>query len=188
MKSKSQGIPWRTAERANRYRVSTSCAYRKLASSSFKMGDEINDENENYDDEDDDNYDDLMEEYHHNKENIDENDTGVEFIEPNNRGVHRSKSHVNSTFDHEKFNSANRGGSQTGFLTSNSANRQRKHNEMTSKNEFASNLDKIKNMSVKDLLVILQREQESKTQLEDMLLQVKILINHIGSSKNFPYF
>ncbi|RMZ99904.1 centrosomal of 78 kDa-like [Brachionus plicatilis] len=37
--------------------------------------------------------------------------------------------------------------------------------------DLASNLDKIKNVSVKDLLLILQQEQEAKTQLEDLLLQ-----------------
>jgi len=43
---------------------------------------------------------------------------------------------------------------------------------LKNRSEFVSNLDKIKNVSVKDLLSILQREQESKSQLEDMLIQV----------------
>lgn len=74
---------------------------------------------------------------------------------------------TNSTFDNEKLASMNR------ISTANSNNRlRRQQTELNEKSEFASSLDKIKNMSVKDLLVILQREQESKTQLEDMLIRV----------------
>ncbi len=78
---------------------------------------------------------------------------------------------TNSTFDNEKLNHMNRV-HQAGI------NNQKQRGSKpsiceTAKSEFASNLDKIKNMSVKDLLVILQREQESKTQLEDMLLRLQ---------------
>jgi len=79
---------------------------------------------------------------------------------------------TNSTFDNEKLAHLNRLQQQAAAtLTTTTSGKHRKTAE--SKSEFASSLDKIKNMSVKDLLVILQREQESKTQLEDMLLRLQ---------------
>lgn len=41
------------------------------------------------------------------------------------------------------------------------------------KNDFLSNLDKIKSLTVKDLLQVLQREQESKTQLEYLIIELQ---------------
>lgn len=54
--------------------------------------------------------------------------------------------------------------------------------ESLKKDEFVSSLDKIKNSSVKDLLVILQNEIDSKTQLEEMLIQV---INIFSVKSNY---
>lgn len=156
----SGGIPWRTAARANRYRVSTSCAQRKVGASSFR---EADDDDEYEEEEDDGNYDDLVDDHTNNKENMEACDDNVEFVETDNR--HRSVkggSVVNSTF----------ADSRNGLSSVNTVNRQTHRKQASEKNEFVSNLDKIKNMSVKDLLVILQREQESKTQLEDMLIKV----------------
>lgn len=49
---------------------------------------------------------------------------------------------------------------------------------LINKNNLVSNLDKMKNSSVKDLLVILQKQIDSKAQLEEMLLLVsRILLN-----------
>lgn len=42
------------------------------------------------------------------------------------------------------------------------------------KDDLVSSIDKIKSNSVKDLLVILQKEIDAKAQLEEMLLQVKL--------------
>ena len=70
---------------------------------------------------------------------------------------------ASSTFDSDKFaamkqpSGSGRGVKQQSQLISN-------------KHEFVSSLDKIKNASVKDLLLILQKEHESKTQLENMLI------------------
>ena len=116
-------------------------------------------------------------------------DDNIEFVE-NINGIHRvnnNKNHksemimTNSTFvdNDNKFSNHSRGMSLNN--NSNNNRQQQQHHQHqrkqnSEKNEFVSNLDKIKNMSVKDLLIILQREQESKTQLEDMLIGVIILI------------
>ncbi len=201
-KQDSQGIPWRTAARANRYRVSTNCAYRKVvASSSFKSNDENYQNDEEYDDDldeedagneesfvddalathDDDH---LADNYNQNNNKENMINGAAELYETNENVIHRIKPSSNSlngvnskemnrlsmmassTFDNEKFSINNNKHQQS----------QRKQNEPLTKNEIAINLDKTKNMSVKDLLVILQREQESKTQLEDMLIRVTILL------------
>lgn len=167
------GIPWRTAARADRYRISSSCAYRKVnpsssSSSLFKMNDENDDEK----------YENLIRELNDEddkeREDDDEEEDQIEFIETDTKHLkhrmrnltlrdeskldkHMMKMTANSTFDHEKISSSS--------LNS------KAHK---SKNDFASSLDRIKNVSVKDLLNILQREQQSKTQLEDMLIQVNI--------------
>ena len=210
------GVPWRTAARANRYRVSTSCAHRKVvASSSFKSNN--NEDDDEYEEEDDDeHYDELIEEYNQNKDNFqEETNPMVEFLDADVNRIHRIKVNTNnssnnnntkdnmnrlsrvsqdeniehmnrmhlmmasSTFDHDKLVSSS--GNRVGAGSSSSSNvpnrlqPQRKQIDAVSKNELALNLDKSKNMSVKDLLVILQREQESKTQLEDMLIRVSLI-------------
>ena len=168
----SGGIPWRTAARANRYRVSTSCAQRKVGgSSSFKGEGE-----EEYEEEDEDgNYDDLVDDYTQNKENMEASEDNVEFVENNNNngGLHRTAKGqmANSTFADSR-NGAGNGNSNSNVLVNSRQNRKQQQAVTAEKSEFRQDLDKIKNMSVKDLLVILQREQESKSQLEDMLIKV----------------
>jgi hypothetical protein len=166
----SGGIPWRTAARANRYRVSTSCAQRKVGgSSSFKGEGE-----EEYEEEDEDgNYDDLVDDYTQNKENMEASEDNVEFVENNNGGLHRTAKGqmTNSTFADSR-NGAGNGNSNSNVLVNSRQNRKQQQAVTAEKSEFRQDLDKIKNMSVKDLLVILQREQESKSQLEDMLIKV----------------
>ncbi len=88
------GVPWRAAARANRYRVSTSCAFRKVGSSgSFRQ--EAGEEEEEYEEEEDEGngeYDEVG-----NKENLAEeaDGTGVEFVSDERMRLHRmgGKSH-----------------------------------------------------------------------------------------------
>lgn len=138
------GVPWRAAARANRYRASTSSAFRKAAglSSSNNDGDE---------------YDDDVDE----DEGVNDNCDNAE-LTMNQQG--RNYVMASSTFDYDKFASMSKNNKQQRRVAS---------SESLSKTEFVSNLDKIKNISVKDLLLILQKEQESKTQLEDILLQLQ---------------
>jgi hypothetical protein len=148
--STSSGIPWRTAARANRYRVSSSCAYRKI------NGDEY-DQNENEFDEyyDEENSDELI----HEEDEEDMDDPALDH-------KRKATSDRNMYQNSNKYDENNLLPSQHLTTTIGSL----KRNE---KNEFMSNLDKIKNVSVKDLLIILQKEQETKTQLEDMLIQLQ---------------
>lgn len=190
----SNGIPWRTAARANRYRVSTSCAYRKVNGLSSSN----NGQDGEYDDENEEEYDEEILDDYEDEENCQEEEN--EFVRAEaNKLSHRSKKSssgtsptrnymmASSTFDHEKFANNKFAQSQTGNGNLNPkiggqqapATQSRKiaSTENLSNNEFVSNLDKIKNVSVKDLLTILQKEQESKTQLEDILLNVIIFFN-----------
>lgn len=92
---------------------------------------------------------------------------------------------VSSTFDYGRF--GNKRGTDIETTTKTSLRHQQQqqrkvlsnsnNNEcvIDSKGELVSNLDKMKHSSVKDLLVILQKEIDSKTQLEEMLLQVQTL-------------
>lgn len=151
------GIPWRAAARANRYRVSNNCAYRKV----------INSQNNLLDlDEDDDDF----------EQEFDEEELGSNNNNNNNKQEDNEQDLNNLlmtslTFDNEKF------------VTSSFATHKKQQQQLNnikqasssrkSTSDFASSLNKIKNISVKDLLVILQKEQESKSQLEDMLLKFK---------------
>ena len=187
----SGGIPWRAAARANRYRVASSCAYRNV---------NANDpDQENINDDDDDEFDDqeeLDEEEEdndlaaQNKEN--EYYEHQEQQQQQQRHSHRhvASSHqkklASSTFDYEKFASnkilpVNNSNSSVNKYGRSNAKTNKSSNTLVgsgslenlkNRSDFVSNLDKIKNVSVKDLLVILQREQESKSQMEDMLIQV----------------
>jgi centrosomal protein CEP78 len=128
------GIPWRAAARAERYRVSSSCAYRNILNEldqDEEDGQIMSDKEEVEEIEEDDLINNLM---------------------------------TSLTFDNDKFVTSS-------FAAHN--NKQQKQQQSRKSNDFAANLNKIKNVSVKDLLAILQKEQESKTQLEDMLLQFK---------------
>ena len=140
------GIPWRTAARANRYRVSSSCAYRNVNSEEYH--DDGHDDDDNDDDDNDEEEWDEEEVTGPGGVRGDEHEEAEEY--------ERQKKLASSTLDYEKFASA---AAATAASGRNSG--------------FATSLDKIKNVSVKDLLSILQREQESKSQLEDMLLQVR---------------
>jgi len=188
----SGGIPWRAAARANRYRVASSCAYRKVT-----MDDP---DQENHDEDDDE----FVEDQEELDDDEDEKDLAAqnkenEYYEHQDQQQqqqqrhpyrHMASSHqkklASSTFDYEKFASnkilpANNSNSSVGKHGRGSTKTSKSNGlvgsggsleNLKNRSEFVSNLDKIKNVSVKDLLSILQREQESKSQLEDMLIQV----------------
>jgi hypothetical protein len=186
--SVSGGIPWRTAARANRYRVSSSCAYRKVAADN--NGDPVAEDNE-----DDFDIEEEEEEEDGQGEGQGENNENDYYQPPRQHSNHYSnarasnvinqinqKKLASSTFDYEKFASSKILAVSSNNINTNNNNNNNKSNKgrnssiesnLKSRQDFVSNLDKIKNVSVKDLLVILQREQESKTQLEDMLIQLK---------------
>ena len=133
------GIPWRAAARAvNRYRVSSSCAYRNIL-------------NELDQDEED-------------GHQIMNDNKDVEEIEEEEEDLINNLM-TSLTFDNDKF--------VTSSFAAHNINNINKQSKNRKSNDFVANLNKIKNVSVKDLLAILQKEQESKTQLEDMLLQFK---------------
>lgn len=97
---------------------------------------------------------------------------------------------VSSTVDYGRFGSNTSG--KRPFEDKNS--RQRKvlasSNEcLINKSDLVSNLDKMKNSSVKDLLVILQKQIDSKSQLEEMLLKVKLwdVISNLFPEKYFSF-
>lgn len=94
---------------------------------------------------------------------------------------------VSSTFDYGRF--GNKRGTDIETTTKSNLRHQQQQQQrkvlsnsnnnecvIDSKGELVSNLDKMKHSSVKDLLVILQKEIDSKTQLEEMLLQVQTFI------------
>ena len=212
----ASGIPWRTAARADRYRVSSSCAHRRVmpssSSSSLFHFNEIENENEDEDEK----YENLIREInsqraHKNKNDEDEDkereDDGEDeedgcgggsieahLIEPITQPIDNMK-HIrhrirnlnlnkneNSRINPDELLLANSNKHQSIKLNANSTFND--HEKLSSsslaakshkimKNEFASNLDRIKNVSVKDLLNILQREQQSKSQLEDMLIDLQ---------------
>jgi hypothetical protein len=201
-----QTIPWRSAARANRYRLATSCAHRKLTSPSVGLNHQYNINDNDYAatadddvDEDEFNSDDIEEFLAQNDvpdnlkyiNNSIDNFLMPEPIDDQQHHQQQSRYHgpsmvndetegnikhhmfmASSTLDYDKFSSL------ASLNNANTAQRlQTKPKNVprptvTNKNEFVANLDKIKNVSVKDLLAILQREHESKTQLEDMLIEV----------------
>lgn len=78
---------------------------------------------------------------------------------------------ISSTIDYEKFGPG--GVNQKRSRNSKMMATSRENlSSNARKSEFMSNLDKLKNGSMKDLLIILQKEQETKTQLENMLIEV----------------
>jgi hypothetical protein len=191
--TKSGGIPWRTAARANRYRISN-CAYRKLTDQEEMMYEDEAAEMDEFDDED--------EHLQNIINNLDINEkiaaVGVAPVGPSLTRMKTNRSyddlaanqssrfnHLSSTFDTEKFagmrqqQQHQQGGGRSGANNFAKESQQQRrtlaNNESLvahNKSEFVSSLDKIKNASVKDYLVILQKEQESKAQLEDMLIGV----------------
>ncbi len=212
----ASGIPWRTAARADRYRVSSSCAYRRVmpssSSSSLFRFNEIDNDNED----EDENYENLIRELNSQRaykkntndedeekpreadEEDEEDDGGTEvahLIEPISQQTdnikhirHRMRNinlnkNENSRINPDELLLANSHKHQSIKITANSTFNDYEKLSSSSlaatkshkliKNEFASNLDRIKNVSVKDLLNILQREQQSKTQLEDMLIELQ---------------
>ena len=179
----SGGIPWRTAARANRYRVSSSCAYRRVNDDPGEENNENNDEDFDEEEEDD-----VVNELA--VQNIENEYYSHETDSSNGKHLYRhagasaQKKLASSTFDYDKFasskvlavNSSNSSGSKhvraSKSVTKGLATAGGSADNLKSRSDFVTNLDKIKNVSVKDLLAILQREQESKSQLEDMLIQV----------------
>lgn len=116
-----------------------------------------------------------------------ENTNRVETSENNAGAGEEQESMVSSTFDYGRFgnkrgtdietstktNLRHQQQQQRKVLSSSSSNSNNNECVIDSKGELVSNLDKMKHSSVKDLLVILQKEIDSKTQLEEMLLQVQ---------------
>ena len=150
------GIPWRAAARASRFRATGNSAFRRAVG--------LSSSNNQCDEENDDEYE---------EEILDEDQDQLDELRNNESSVYRpSRNYIvaSSTLDFEKIGNQSKNARQKkSLLTANDSV------------DLASNLDKIKNVSVKDLLTILQKEQETKSQLEDLLLEFQDENNKLKS-------
>jgi hypothetical protein len=176
--SNGGGVPWRAAARARNH---MNCAYRKLnalSSTTAADYDEYDEDMMNGDVDLSEEFENEDHELQHIIKNLDINDK--EAVQ-NQQNLMAS-----STFVDSAAASANAGAqASSSFSLQNrksQINQRTKHhhhhhqqqqNLSTTNTEFLKNLDKIKNANAKDLLHILQKEQEAKTQLEDMLLSLQ---------------
>ena len=188
-KSNSSGIPWRTAARAHKYRVSTSCLYRKVANNNENEDDEyFDEENDELLEQDEENQ--LIDDIDEAGEDEGDDQDGTEANfnkytnnkKPKPKPNRKSAMMASSTFDFDKFASnkilpmGNSKESGSRNKLSSLENLKTSSNRLDNHHHNAKiNFDKIENMSFKDLILVLKREQESKTQLEDMLLNVSIV-------------
>lgn len=172
------GIPWRTAARADRYRAGYSCSYRKVipsssSSSLFRMADDLNEQEK---------YENLIKELNRRdecdddkeREEDEDEDQPIEYIDVETRNLkHRMRNLAlnDETFKDNKFNTKMAAANSTfdpDKLSSSSLMTSSKKSK-ENKNDF--NLERIKNLSVQDLFIVLQREQ----QFEEKLTQVNTL-------------
>ena len=197
-RSNNGGIPWRTAARANKYRVSTSCLYRKVGNNN-EEDEYYDDENEEYDENQliDDIVEDVVEEEDEDQDQEAHFNKHTNINKPKPRPSKKSIMMASSTFDFDKFASSKILPMSNSKETGSSSSRNKlsslenlKTNNKTDAHHHNSkiNFDKIENMSFKDLILVLKREQEAKTQLEDMLLSVSILLLAIFLLENYLNF
>lgn len=196
----SSGIPWRTAARAtNRYRA-TNCAFRNENGEYYL--DEENDEDDDDDqiDEESENEDEQLQKIIENL-NLEQKMMPVsdDMSQHNKFGMNHSyddlaidpryASHplmASSTFvDSDKFSNVKNKSQQRKKQPQYDAESMKLND---SRHELVSNLDKIRNASAKDLLTILQKEQELKSQLEKILIQVNIKLKIKAYSFNVFMF